>query len=93
MTFATPPLLRNVRPWGDAPVDLTLEDGVITGIRPADAGVAPSNNVGGGSRARTCASSNVNAMVSLMPFAPPTIDDVITNGPRLCVGSATLAWL
>jgi hypothetical protein len=39
VTFATPPLLRNVRPWGDAPVDLTLEDGRITGIRPADAGV------------------------------------------------------
>ena len=42
VTFATPPLLRNVRPWGDAPVDLTLEDGRITEVVHGAATERPS---------------------------------------------------
>ena len=40
-------LLANVRPWGGAPVDLVIVDGVITDVVPAGTGVADGQRIDG----------------------------------------------
>ncbi|MDL9980574.1 amidohydrolase family protein [Microbacterium sp. ASV49] len=67
-------LIRDVRPWGADPVDLTVESGVITGIRPHD----PSDAADVDGRGRLVLPSFSDVHVHLdstrvgLPFRPHT---------------------